>query len=449
MLKAPVIAAAAIGGAVVAGAGALFIFSGPSAISLPKEAFDEDTVLACVFDMEQFDEDAVATVETTLTDFIADMEELTGDDMPDREKEEFDDAMDALGAAAEVIADHEIQAFAVTVSLDLDDLLRGEDPEDAGLRITMLIKAGSEPDLVELAKDLGDAFDEEPSSRDLEEMEDDVDLEDIGGGWYAIELSGREGRVFGLPSGDGDSESADRFNDALSKTAGGIFQLAMTPPDLTDLLDISQITDDAMRAYRQMPDQVQDVIKSFDDIEMISYAIDIGEGFGFREYLVFENTDDAKDMIEAIEAMREELPDMMEELADDANIDRDEMEKMQESMLAIMDLYEVSRSGNTVAIEMDEDNFDEMMDLIIEVLAPALASARDNARRYEERAYEESWNSRDVRDREYPSDRAEEAGDSRYDRPRYDRAERIYDEAEDAAEDAADAVRDSADAAAE
>lgn len=402
MTKSPLILIVFLCFAVAAAAGTYFLIGGESPVKLPEAAFAKDTVAVYVIDLEQMDGDGAETLKKTFRDIVDHISKEVGEEAP---PEMIDSVMKGIDGFAAAVSKHKIKSVAVTISMDLNALVRemrdGDfDPDRMQPPvISVLVQAGSKPDLVAIASDIAASVGEEMPADAKKEMNEAIDLKDLGGGWYAIAPK-EANPMFRVPGSSGDASAAAKFNDALSRSAGGMVQFAMAvPEDVANTIAgvfATDLPDDT-------PEPVKEAIRSIKDMTSVSVALDIDGGIGVREYITYRDADAAKRMADAYDGLKEEWPKLMDQFVQNAGIDGDEaemMKQMQASMKDMWDLVKVSRDGDTIEFKMDPEDFEKMIDLMMKAMTPALAGSSSRAKQREREAYRDS-------------DRFDDAADSR------------------------------------
>lgn len=371
MKRLPIILVILVGLVIASSAIAFILLSKPSAVLLPTEAFTEKTVIAMVIDIEQFDGQASDTIKQSVADLTESFGEMMGGQVTvsSEDLSEMNAGIDRFFGA---IADQKIQAFAITMEMDLNELIRngGEGPPPEPV-MTMLVKAGKAPDMATLISAIAG---EEMSTERANGMADAISFTALSGGWYAID-GGAPAEMIRVPSGAGDATVAAKFEKGLTHSAGGILQAAFV------------ISEDAANAIagkmaadmpEDAPEALREVVRTISDLDSIAYALDLNKGIGLRYYVVFENADAAQRMLDAYAEMMANLP----ALFDAANAvspvpeeDKEMILAMQERMDEMLNLMEIRREGETVKFEISEEGFSKMIEMLKEMAGSSFLDA--------------------------------------------------------------------------
>lgn len=370
MKRLPIILVVIVGLLIASTATAFLLIGGASPVTLPNSAFTSKTIMAMVIDLDQADSHSQENIKDTIADVVNSLGDLVGGQrVAQADLTKINEGIDRFFGA---LKDQKIQAFAMTMEMDLNEMIRngGEGPPPEPV-MTMMIKAGKEPDVVALAAGI---MGEEVAIETAEAMTKEISFEPLSDGWYAIEIITPDD-MFRVPSGSGDAAVASKFNKTLAHSSGGLLQAAFViPEDTANALAgkmAADMPDDA-------PEAMREVVRSISDLESVSYAIDLSKGIGLRYYVVFENADAAKRMMDAYAGMMEDLPALFEatnEVSPVPEKDKEMILAMQERMDEMMDLMEISQDGATIKFEMEGENFSKMMKIMSEIVSASLPGA--------------------------------------------------------------------------
>ncbi|MBX2852652.1 MAG: hypothetical protein KTR15_13020 [Phycisphaeraceae bacterium] len=356
---------------VVSSATAYLLLRQPAPVVLPSSAFNERTIMAIVVDMDQVDGQARDTMKQTIADFAESFGSLMGGEAA-ISPEDFSKINEGIDRFFSAIANQKIQAFAVTMEMDFNELIRngGEGPMPEPT-MAVLLKAGKEPDMVALASGI---MGEEVPAEAAEGMASEIAFKPLAGGWYAIDADA-PAEMLRVPSGNGDAAVAAKFNKALAHSSGGVLQAAFVIPE-----DAANAMAGKMAADmpEDAPEAIREAVRTISEMQSISYALDFNKGIGIRYYVVFDNADAAERMLDAYGAMMADLPAMMEAANAVSPVpeqDKEMIQAMQERMADMVDLMQINREGETIEIEIDEESFDKMLEMMTDVIQSSLPDA--------------------------------------------------------------------------
>lgn len=372
MKRSPIVLVVLAGLLVASTATAYLLIGQSSSVALPASAFTDQTLMAVVIDVDEADSQTRQSIKDTVKDVADSFGDLFGGQgLPDEILAEVNDAIDRFFGT---LADQKIEAFAITVDMDFNELIRfngeGVQPEAVA---TVLIKAGKEPDLVALASGI---VGEEMPVEEAEAIGEQVSFKPLSDGWYAVN-SDMAGDTVRVPAGTGDNDMAAKFNKAMANTAGGLLQVGVViPEDAANALSgkmAAEMPEDAPEALREM-------VRSFSDMQSVAYSIDLKTGVEVSYYIVFDNAEAAKRMLTAYSDMMVDLPAMFEAANAISPIPMTEEEKammlvMQERVDEIMELMEMRLDNETIKMEITGDDFMKMIQIMSEMMEETLPDA--------------------------------------------------------------------------
>lgn len=351
---------------------AYLLINKPSPVVLPSSAFTDKTLMAVVVDLEQADGQTKQTIKDTIADVANSVSELFGQqEVPEAELTEVYQTIDRLFGA---LSDQQIQAIGYTMEMDVNEMIRNSDegvmPEPV---MTLLVKAGKEPDLVALIT--GVAGEEMPVEV-AQGMAQSITFHALADGWYAID-PGLPVQTLRIPSGQGDAEVAAKFNQAMTHSSGGLLQAGVVIPE-----DAANALSGKMAAEmpQEAPEAMREMMRSFSDMKSISYALDLDDGLGIRCYVVFDNADTAKRMLDAYTEMLSDLPALFEAanaISPVPEEDKEMVMAIQAKMQEMMKLVEISRENETIKFAMQGENFMEMIEMMSEIM-PEMIQAQES-----------------------------------------------------------------------